>query len=69
MARKRVDDEVLATVRNLGRPARFREIAEAVEAQGFSRSQVHNAVYRLGKSGRLLRLGTRSSMTYMAAAS
>ena len=64
MIRRSVDEDVLRTVRDIGRPARFREIAERLEAYGISKSQTHNAVYRLGKKGRLRRAGSGAAMTY-----
>jgi hypothetical protein len=56
--------EVVRVVRELGRPVRFGEIAERLAQRGFSRSQVHNAVYSLHKSGRLSSRGGGSTMTY-----
>jgi DNA-binding transcriptional regulator PaaX len=67
MARQGVDEDVIRTVRESGRPVRFCEIAEQLEPAGISRSQVHNAVYRLGKKGRIQSSGSGASMTYVVA--
>jgi DNA-binding Lrp family transcriptional regulator len=64
MARQSVDADVIKAIQQLGRPARFREIADLLAPVGISRSQVHNAVYRLGKKGRLRSSGSASTMTY-----
>jgi DNA-binding Lrp family transcriptional regulator len=60
-----VNDEVLEAVRQLGRPAAFADIAKALEPKGATRSQVHNAVYRLAKAGKLRRIGSGSGMRYL----
>lgn len=64
MAREGIDDKVLEVVRDYGRPVRFAEVAKALEERGASRSQVHNALYRLGRKGRLRRSGAGTAMTY-----
>jgi hypothetical protein len=68
VGRQAIDDEVVAVVSELARPVGFREIADVLVARGATRSQVHNAVYRLGKKGRL-RKESRSGagMTYTVA--
>ena len=65
MPREPVDDEVVALVRQFNRPVRFREIAAELSERGISKSQVHNAVYRLGKKGRLRGNGSAGAMTYV----
>jgi Mn-dependent DtxR family transcriptional regulator len=59
-----VDDDVIRVVREFGRPVRFGEIADRLLEHGVSRSQVHNAVYRLGKKGRVEREGSGGGMRY-----
>jgi hypothetical protein len=65
MARQGVDEDVIRAVRDFDRPVRFREIADKLAGEGISRSQVHNAVYRLGKKGRLQSAGSAGAMTYI----
>ena len=59
-----VDDAVLRAVSESGRAVRFAEIAARLSDSGITRSQVHNAVYRLGKRGDLRRAGSGAAMTY-----
>ena len=59
-----VDEEVTATVRECGGDMSFVEIAVALAARGITRSRVHNAVYRLGKAGRLSKSGSPGRMRY-----
>jgi DNA-binding transcriptional regulator PaaX len=63
-----VDEDVVRVVREIGRPVRFGEIAGHLAERGISRSQVHNAVYRLGKKGRIQGSGSGATMTYVVAA-
>jgi hypothetical protein len=67
VAKPAIDDRVVDVVRKMARPVRFHEIADALASEGATRSQVHNAVYRLGKNGRLRKesLGGKG-MTYIA---
>jgi hypothetical protein len=62
-----MDEEVIRVVREFNRPVRFREIADKLGTAGITRSQVHNAIYRLGKNGRLRSSGSAGAMTYVAA--
>ena len=64
MARNAIDDDVLAAVRELSRPASFGEIAAALADKGITKSQVHNAVYRLGQRGGLEKMGSSGRMLY-----
>jgi DNA-binding transcriptional regulator PaaX len=59
-----VDEAVVGAIRESGRPVRFGDIAERLAEHGISKSQVHNAVYRLGKRGRIQRSGSGGTMTY-----
>ena len=59
-----VGEDVIQVVRDLNRPATFAEIASALERKGITKSQVHNAVYRLSKSGALDRNGSGGAMRY-----
>ena len=68
MARDGIDQDILTLLRQSNRPLRFREIVEALSARGITKSQVHNAIYRLGKRGHLVGSGSGSSMSYAAAA-
>jgi DNA-binding transcriptional regulator PaaX len=65
MAKHGIDAEVLAAVREFGRPVRFRELAEVLETRGATSSQVHNAIYRLVKRGGLQRSRIGAGMTYL----
>ena len=65
MARQGTDQIVEATVRQFNRPVRFREIADAVAPRGFTKSQLHNALYRLHKKGRLEAQGSGSATAYL----
>src|ERR1700726_4334492 len=65
MARQGVDDDVIRTIREFGRPVVFGDIAGRLAASGISKSQVHNAVYRLGKRGTIEARGSRGAMTYV----
>lgn len=67
MAKQGVDEDVIRTIRESGRPVRFGEIADRLNHEGISRSQVHNAVYRLGKRGRIQSSGSGAAMTYVIA--
>lgn len=65
MARSNIDDVVVDVVREFGRPVRFREVADRLADKGISKSQAHNAIYRLGKRGGLRASGAGGAMTYV----
>ena len=67
MTRSSVDGVVVEFVREVNRPVRFREIADGLVGRGITKSQVHNAVYGLGKRGRLRGTGSGGAMTYVVA--
>ena len=68
MARSSIDGVVVDLVREFNRPVRFREIADGLAEKGITKSQAHNAVYRLGKRGTLRGSGSGGAMTYVVAA-
>jgi hypothetical protein len=63
--RQGIDQTVEATVRQFNRPVRFREIADTLAPRGVTKSQLHNAVYRLHKKGRLETQGSGSATAYV----
>jgi hypothetical protein len=67
--RQGIDQIVESTIRGFSRPVRFREIAAALAGEGITKSQVHNAVYRLGKKGRLRSEAVGSATTYVVTGS
>lgn len=69
MGSQSIDADVISAVRDFDRLVRFAEIADRLANVGISRSRVHNAVYRLGKQGRLQSSGKGSAMTYVVAES
>ncbi|MDQ6883738.1 MAG: hypothetical protein M3077_05800 [Candidatus Dormibacteraeota bacterium] len=67
MTTRGTDQTVEEAIRLFNRPVRFREIAAALAENGVTKSQVHNAVYRLGKKGRLQATGAGSATSYSVA--
>lgn len=51
-------------IERLGGPVAFAQIADAASEVGLTRSQVHNAVYSLGKSNRISSARTDAKTVY-----